>query len=213
MLYPLYKLVEKDTWKEILLQMVETHKLDPWNINIVEVSELFLKEIAKSRSLQYCANVILAAAILLKMKSDILKQREEQVVEEVPEEIGPMPEIAISSRFPPKRQVTLEELIEEVEKVMSATERQRAPASAPMEVVEIEMDIYDVEKEKEEVLKVLEGGAMEFFEIAYALGIKERAAQVILFLSLLHLFQSGEITIEQKELFGSIMVDKCRKNS
>lgn len=59
---------------DVLVAMVRQGKIDPWAIDIVEVADMFSAHIfqSKAQNLRYTSRVILYAAILLKMKSDIL---------------------------------------------------------------------------------------------------------------------------------------------
>ncbi|MBO6272499.1 segregation/condensation protein A [bacterium] len=59
---------------DVLVTMARQGKIDPWAIDIVEVADMFSAHIfqSKAQNLRYTSRVILYAAILLKMKSDIL---------------------------------------------------------------------------------------------------------------------------------------------
>lgn len=59
---------------DVLVQMARQGKIDPWAIDIVEVADMFSAHLfqSKAQNLRYTSRVILYAAILLKMKSDIL---------------------------------------------------------------------------------------------------------------------------------------------
>ena len=59
---------------DVLVQMARQGKIDPWAIDIVQVADMFSAHIfqSKAQNLRYTSRVILYAAILLKMKSDIL---------------------------------------------------------------------------------------------------------------------------------------------
>ncbi len=59
---------------DVLVQMARQGKIDPWAIDIVEVADMFSAHLfqSKAQNLRYSSRVILYAAILLKMKADIL---------------------------------------------------------------------------------------------------------------------------------------------
>lgn len=59
---------------EILVTLAKTGKIDPWNIDIVEVTDQYLQILAelKSQDLKLTGKTLLFAAILLRMKSDSL---------------------------------------------------------------------------------------------------------------------------------------------
>jgi segregation and condensation protein A len=61
---------------EILVQMAERGEIDPWNIDIVEVTDRFLSELEKRKELdlRISGRTLFYAATLLRMKSEYLQQ-------------------------------------------------------------------------------------------------------------------------------------------
>lgn len=59
---------------EILVNLAKTGKIDPWNVDIVEVTDQYLQILGelKSADLKLTGKTLLYAAILLRMKSDSL---------------------------------------------------------------------------------------------------------------------------------------------
>ncbi len=67
---------QKDTdGIKILVEMAKTSKIDPWNIDIVDVTDKYLQELVemKSNNLKLTGRTLLFAAILLRLKSDVLE--------------------------------------------------------------------------------------------------------------------------------------------
>jgi len=66
---------------EILVQMAERGEIDPWNIDIVEVTDRFLSELERRKELdlRISGRTLFYAAILLRMKSDHLEQLAQEV--------------------------------------------------------------------------------------------------------------------------------------
>lgn len=60
---------------DILLEMVKKNKLDPWNIDIVQLADQYFAKTVELRinNLHVTSRVILFACILLRLKSDILE--------------------------------------------------------------------------------------------------------------------------------------------
>jgi len=60
---------------EILMKMAERGEIDPWNIDIIEVTDRFLAEMENQQvlDLRLSARTLLYAATLLRIKSDYLK--------------------------------------------------------------------------------------------------------------------------------------------
>lgn len=60
---------------EILVQMAKTGKINPWNIDIVDITDKYLTQMfqMKAQNLRLTGRTLLFAAILLKLKSNILE--------------------------------------------------------------------------------------------------------------------------------------------
>ena len=60
---------------EILVDMAKLGKIDPWNIDIVDVTDKFLHELVemKSNNLKFTGRTLFFAAVLLRLKSDALE--------------------------------------------------------------------------------------------------------------------------------------------
>ncbi|RME77516.1 hypothetical protein D6774_04175 [Candidatus Woesearchaeota archaeon] len=66
-------LLEQDeiTWQSILVNLIKTEEMDPWDVNLNELTSKFIKtvESLKKADLRVSGKVLLAAAILLRIKS------------------------------------------------------------------------------------------------------------------------------------------------
>ena len=62
---------EDITWQTLLYQLVETHQMNPWDIDVSILSKKFIETLKKLKELDFriSGKVVLASAILLKMKS------------------------------------------------------------------------------------------------------------------------------------------------
>lgn len=60
---------------EILVSMAKTGKVNPWNIDIVDITDKYLAQLfqMKSQNLRLTGRTLLFAAILLKLKSNVLE--------------------------------------------------------------------------------------------------------------------------------------------
>lgn len=60
---------------EILVSMAKTGKINPWNIDIVDITDKYLTQLfqMKSQNLRLTGRTLLFAAVLLKLKSNILE--------------------------------------------------------------------------------------------------------------------------------------------
>lgn len=73
---------------EILVQMARQGKIDPWNIDIIDITDKYLTHLfqSKSQNLRLTGRTLLFASILLKLKSNILEGVELSDFETQPEE-------------------------------------------------------------------------------------------------------------------------------
>jgi segregation and condensation protein A len=216
----LEKIVEYPTWREMLIDLVAQNKLDPWNIDIVLITSNYLEKIRKMEmlDLRVPANLILAAAILIRFKSDALRfEEEEQVPTEetyVPQEEGGEPEVIpmleLKTRIPPKRMVTLDELLLAMEKVFEE-QRKREERAAKIDipqVMNIALPEVDIEQKMEEVFARIKetADAEGLTTFSGILKAKEPFEIISTLLPLLHLAQGRRVSIFQEKFFGEIFI-------
>lgn len=215
----LEKIVEYPTWREMLLDLVSANQLDPWNIDIVLITSNYIERIKKMEmlDLRVPANLILAAAILIRFKSDALRFEEEAQVstEEtyVPEEGGEaetIPMLELKTRIPPKRMVTLDELLLAMEKVFD-DQKKREEKAAKIEipaVINIQLPEFNIEQRMDDVYRrIVEAKDVEGLTTFNAILKTHEAFEVIAtLLPMLHLAQDKKISIFQEKFFGEIFI-------
>lgn len=214
----LERIVALPTWREMLLELVATKQLDPWNIDIVEIATGYLEKIKKMEmlDLRVPANLILAAAILLRFKSDALRFEEQtQVVEEqtyVEEDAEPsvIPVLELKTRIPPTRMVTLDELLTAMEKVFD-DQKKREEKAHKVEiptVINIQLPEFNIEERMEKVYaRIVEEKDSEGLSTFSAILPERTPVEMIgTLLPLLHLVQDRRVTIFQEQTFGEIFI-------
>ncbi|MDD5340083.1 MAG: hypothetical protein PHV13_02430 [Candidatus ainarchaeum sp.] len=216
----LERMVAKPTWKEILLDLIASDAVDPWNIDLTVLSDAFLKRIKEMEKMDFVvpANVILAAAILLKYKSNYLKflNYQSELPEFIPEAdaagvgVEQLPVLTLSSRIPPKRQITIDDLLGEMERMIKydATERVSVPRGSITEVVDLELPEHDIEHDMADVLdRVRAGSDSEGWSLFSRLtdGCDLRKT-VYTLLCLLHLMQNESVVLRQDVIFGELFI-------
>ena len=105
---------------DVLVAMAKQGKINPWNIDIVQVADQFSAHVfqSKAQNLRYTSRVILYAAILLKMKSDILEGIDitDIVPQELPEDgiidDGFIPEDEDFDYVPTNNVISFDEVLE-----------------------------------------------------------------------------------------------------
>lgn len=211
----LESLVSEPTWKDILIDLVKKENLDPWNIDIANIVEKYIDTVKEMKvlDLRVPANIILAAAILLRMKSEMLSLAEE-VIEE-PEMVQERPSVTVGQlslrvRVPPKRKISLQELIEALEEAMKLKEmRELAEVNSGKLDVPIEINLTDIEEEINkvyaEIKKIADKSKMTTFSI---LAKRHSGEDVLLgvFIPLLFLAHKQRITLMQEKFFDEIII-------
>lgn len=209
------KMVLRPAWKEVLLEMIASERLDPWNIDIAVLVNGFLKKIKEMKTIELHipANIILAAAILLKYKSNVLRINEETQFEVTTEpeqnEGEEIPKLELISRIPPKGPITLENLMKEMERVMiydAAGERPRIKTQE--EIMIIPAIHFDIDKKMDEVFARVKKNADHEGLTTFSALLEYNTAEEIIctLLPLLHLSQKRMLDLKQDEFFGEISI-------
>ncbi|MBU0586480.1 segregation/condensation protein A [Candidatus Micrarchaeota archaeon] len=208
------KMLLNPTWKEMLMEMISSEKLDPWNIDINILANGFFDRVKKMKELELHvpANIILASAILLKYKSLILVPIVvPEVVEEVHEESyeqEALPSIELVSRIAPKRPITLEDLMSEMEKALSYEAREGPKPRRVEEVITLPAPDFDIEMEMEEVMSKVKGKVDSEGWTTFSAIVPKNDVDGIVhtLLPLLHLSQKKVVDLRQDEFFGEIFI-------
>ena len=126
-------------WQEIIYDLINTEQLDPWDINITILTDKYLIKIQNLDETEFfvSSKVLLAAALLLRIKSEILlnryiksiddilfgKKEEKKYSLERIELDEQIPELVPRSPIPRFKKVTLKELIESLNKAITTENR------------------------------------------------------------------------------------------
>ncbi len=209
-------------WEEVLFQLTED--MDPWNVDLVKLTNRFMDYIKKTTEmdLRIPAKILLAAAVLYRMKAYTLQQDEApepEAVEDYEIELTSemddtgnrinIPPIMVPAKRTPKRRVTIDELVEALGKAMKIKKRREA------------REIFQVNLKGENITKMIEGiyeKLSDLFEngekvtFTKVLGKKPtKTHKIKSFNSLLHLSNQERITCHQDELFGEIYISKSQE--
>ncbi len=218
-------------WQEIIYDLINTEQLDPWDINITILTDKYLEKIQKIEGTDFfiSSKVLLAASLLLRIKSEILlnkyiksideilfgkKEKKKQILEriELEEEI---PELIPRSPIPRFKRVTLKELIESLNKAIK-TENRRIKKEIINKNVLRETS-FSLPKRKfsiKDKIKEIYENLFKHFEknndkkkISLTEFVKEsKEEKIISFSPLLHLEGQKKIWLEQESHFEEIYI-------
>ena len=212
----LVDLIDQPAWKTILLDLVETEKMDAWDIDVVGLAEKYLKKISEleGNNLRVPANAILACAILVKTKSKYLRlssldpadKKEELTPEQRALLLGEIPDL-MSNRMAREGRITLDELVMSIEDIIQrTTPKKNGARSIPR--MEINFDPVSIEEKITEVLDLIKSRVDSQGIVLFNTLISEGNVDSIVdtFLPILFLMHNGKILAYQNEFFGEIFV-------
>ncbi|MEM5869607.1 MAG: segregation/condensation protein A [Candidatus Aenigmatarchaeota archaeon] len=218
--------LEKENWEEIIYHIVSIEKLDPWNIDLIKLTDSFLNYLKKIEELDFRipARVVFVAAVLLRLKADYLSIFEEeetieQIAQQQPVDLGIDPnlvQLGIPIRRIPKRQITLDELILALRKAMAVRERRIERSRRWRERIELQITEEDITKRIEEMMREIDElmKKMKSEKVGFSQIVKkwERKRIVEKFVPLLHLENDKKIETEQEDYFKEIWIRKIEEN-
>lgn len=212
-------LVRNATWRELLAELVESNKLDPWDIDLVKIVDSYIAIVKEMRvlDLHIPANIILAASILLRMKSEtmgIFAEQEMQVEEPGPQQERVTPEIPAlvpRLRMQPSRKISLRELMEALEEAIKISEKREVIERERLEpLANIVISKEDIDQKINIALGLIKRsvdreGITTFARIADRFSTTE-GMLLDLFVPLLFLANMNRIALMQEEFFKELFI-------
>ena len=223
---------EDVTWQSLLYELVRTEQMNPWDISISLLAQRFLEMLKTLKEMDFriSGKIILAAAILLKLKSTRLvgedisnldrlfaqaDDEEEGLLDElhdapVPKEDPANFQLIPRTPQPRKRKVSIFDLVDALQKAMEVKKR-RVMRDIPTVKVEIPEKKTDIS----EVIKSMYGKIKNYFlqhqnaKLTFTKLIPSESKQdkVYTFIPLLHLSNQRKIEMFQYQHFGEIEVE------
>ncbi|MEM2716831.1 MAG: ScpA family protein [Archaeoglobaceae archaeon] len=211
--------------------MARKGEIDPWNIDVIDVTDKFLKRLeeAKKLDLRISGRVLLYAAILVRMKADAIAPQPPPAEDESDVEIieweefdaDEIDEIKLEDLLRAQRRRirkinTLKDLIEELRKAEAIEKRRKKRKGKDFIDIDLVTSIpHDESMEgkirqvEENLLKLLQKKEfVTLFSIA-----SNREDLVEYYISLLHLVLRKKFQIFQKEIYGDIEIRLFGENS
>jgi segregation and condensation protein A len=220
---------EKLSWQAIIYDLINTEQLDPWDIDIALLSDRFLIKIRELEEANFfvSSKVLLAAALLLRIKSEILlhkylpslddilfgRKEEKQEIQDKIEFDENVPELVLRTPLPRLRKVTLQELMASLGNAINTEHRRikriivdkQREQDAAIVMPRKRINVQDKMKEVYEMLEKMFNERKEKFSFKELSGMS-REEQIGAFIPLLHLDNQQKIWLEQEEHLGEIWV-------
>lgn len=224
-------MVVEPSWEDVIVRIIAEEAMEPWSIDIAKLADAFssyIHNIKTQDDLRVPARFILIAAILLRMKSDILAAKEEKLlIPESPEQnqkeidllrqLAGVPPLDPPIKRMPLKNVTLTELITSLRKAFEVQERRKARKERRIAIVgnvfaepdDITERIDRLLAQIKGILAEIENGKIEFSKLV-ADWKREKIVKTLM--PMLHLAQEGKIDYAQGELFQEIFVELKKEN-
>ncbi|HWS21274.1 MAG TPA: ScpA family protein [Methanoregula sp.] len=172
---------------EILVGLAERGEIDPWNINIIEVTDRFLSELERCRqlNLQVSGRTLFYAATLLRMKSEhleLLSDPAEEGLDDDEESYGEDYALALDSETDYHGRLGPIELLEhEIQRRLDRKNLRKSPVT----LFELIIELKNIEKEERRRRRLTDTGddllvyADDVVNIAHDEGYQESAMTVL----------------------------------
>ena len=217
--FDLEGLVKNATWRELLVSLVESNELNPWDVDIVRIVESYVGVVKRMKVLDLFvpANIMLAASILVRMKSDsieIFRQEEPQEPDEpqLPNQrvLPGVEALTPRARQQPHKRITLAELMDALEDAMKLEQRREQRAVEDTAPVQFYVNNYDIDEKIERVYKLVERSIDSYKTTTFA-SLAENfdsseSMLLDLFVPLLFLAHKARISMRQDSFFDEIFI-------
>ena len=219
-------IASRPDWKDLLFSTVKEQELDPWDVDITKLVLSFVDKLKEMRGLNLWvpANAILAASILLRMKSDswIIRKPEvglfipDQVLFEEPVDVDSLSMMPVARET--TRKISLDELMVAVEDIIKrerkkASRKKREPDPIPDYLFDLTDPDSDDFKERVDgvysrIMGTLDSGRMTLF--SNILSECSRIEVINTLLPLLYLASQDKVKIWQEASFGDIFIEPVK---
>lgn len=223
--------MQKDeiTWQSIIYDLIKTGEMDPWDIDISLLSQRYMEIVKKMQeaNLFLSGKVILASAILLKIKSEKLLvegiggldnlmfppenvESLDDFIHEKQHLLLENPRLTIKTPQARKKKISVNDLISALEKALEVNERRILRHAERDEVPDIK--IPEKKIDIGELMATIFSKIKFFFTKQRSVTFTElvnserKEDKIMAFIPLLHLSNESKIDLEQKEPFGEINI-------
>jgi segregation and condensation protein A len=230
----IYDMIFKEddvTWQSVIYELAREGKIDPWDIDVSVLTAEYLQMLKKLKEMNFrlSGKVILAAAVLLKMKAERIGLEQLYLLMNPPEPEpfdGDEPELEkhftkaeLQSRIPlpRKRKVTIFELVDALKKAIEVDERRKqrvldlrpAPRILDIKKPDIFSKIQVVFSKLRDLARKFKNKLIPFDDVIPS---SEKRDIIWTLIPLLHLANQGKIELQQEEAFGKIFIKTSEKD-
>jgi segregation and condensation protein A len=225
----IFSKADEVTWQTIIHELVKNEQMDPWDIDVSVITHKYIEMLRelKDHDFRVSGKVLLAAAILLKMKShklvgedlselDRLLVGVEDEMDELsfeenngPHMIEEIPKLIPRTPQPRKRKVSIYDLVDALERALEVKKRRLIHSIPPLnlEAPKKKKDITEIIRDVYSRIKIFFMGPIKSkLTFVKLLPSKSKEDKVHTFIPLLHLAQQDKIELSQEVPFGEIEI-------
>lgn len=222
------------TWQNIIYELVSSEEMNPWDIDVSVISQKFIGMLKKLKEMNFriSGKIVLASAILLKIKSKHLLEKDvvaldalmaaeedpidllEEIDQSIPKQIHKgKPRLVPRTPQPRKRKVSVYDLVSALEQALDVEHRRRN-----LVLPDVNVEIPEKGKDMSFVLKDVYEKVTNFFDknkgnltFEQLIPSDSKEDKVYTFIPLLHLENQRKVDMLQKQHFGEILVNLLKK--
>ena len=234
-------LVEQDEigWKSIIYDLVRQEGMSPWDVDVSRLAQLYLDRVKtiKEVDLKVSGKVVLAAAILLRIKSRRLvgedlnefdrllasQDGENQFYDELEQQlvVGEQQAIAENIELLPRtpqpraRKVSVYDLVRALEKALEVKKR-RLWNALPLGKIDVPKNVFDLSAATSELYaRIVQSFAKnDHLTFSNVLPVQRTKHDLVYtFIPLLHLSHQQKVLLSQEQSFGEINISLVDTNN
>ena len=230
--------VNKDdiTWQSLIMDLVNSEQMNPWDVDISLLAKSYINVLRQLQESNFFVSgkMLLAAAMLLKIKSDRLVNQdisnfdsilyppaEEDAMDiedvlDAPDPERPNPRLTIKTPMPRKRKVSLNDLMNALKKALDVNQRkilrrERENYVPDMKIPENKVDISNLIKSLYDRIIGYFQTSKDRLVFTTLIPSGRKEDKIYTFIPLLHLANDEKVHLEQKEHFGEIYINNYNK--
>lgn len=218
------------SWQEIIYDLISSEQLDPWDIDLALLASKYLTIIQELEEANFfiSSKVLLAASILLRIKSEMLLNRYMKSLDEIlfgkptseeklPERIildEELPELLPKTPLPRLKKVSLQELMQALDRAIATeTRRIRKEISQRQAMTNVGIVLPKFRINIRDKIKEIYSKIKDFFKrepqqrLTFSmLAGTEKSERIATFVPLLYLDTQSRIFLEQQNHFDEIYI-------
>jgi segregation and condensation protein A len=224
------------TWRDIIYNLVKTEQMNPWDVDITKLTNKYIHTVTQMSEMNYqlSGKILLASAVLLKMKSKRLIEQdinnfdsflfhtEDEMYEDLDEFLPyhehkvEIPKLGVRTPQARKRKVSVNDLIRALEKALKVDNRRKLrlqryltfnKPKIPEKGIDISVLIDNLHNK---LANIFQSSAKTTF--SQIVPSNKPEDKILTFLPMLFLYNQKKIDMLQFQEFGEIEISSYRQS-